>query len=79
MEEVKPQGIPEEILKQEGSIDLFKWGILFVGGILAGIVVIVGALSVFGFQSPDVLNNVGILLATALVSLISGERISRSA
>lgn len=75
MEELKPQGIPEEIIKQEGSINLYKWGIWFVGGILSGIIIGVIALSAMGVIVPDMLGNVAILLAGALVSLIGGERI----
>lgn len=78
MEEIKPQGIPEEILKQEGSMDLYRWGIWFVGGILAGIIIGVIVLSAMNMQVPDMLGNVAILLAGALVSLIGGERIANN-
>ena len=76
MDELRPQGIPEKVLEQPNSIKLFQWGIWFVGGILAGIIIGVIALSAMGVVVPDMLGNVAILLAGALVSLIGGERIT---
>jgi len=78
MDELKPQGIPEKVLEQPNSIELFQWGIWFVGGILAGIIIGVIALSAMGVVVPDMLGNVAILLAGALVSLIGGERITNN-
>lgn len=74
MKEIKPQGIPEQVLDNPQSFDLYKWGIWFIGGILAGIVVGAIGLSAFNIPVPDMLGNIGILLAGALVYLINGER-----
>lgn len=72
--ELKPLTIPEKILDNPESIDLYKLGILFVGATL--IIIISGAivLSAMKINIPDMLGNIGILLSGALVSLIAGER-----
>lgn len=61
--EIQPQGIPQEILKNKKAIDLYKWGIWFIGGILSAIVVGTIVLTFFGQQVPDLLGNIGVLLA----------------
>lgn len=74
MEEIQPQGIPEEVLKDPRAYDLYKWGIWFVGFILAAIVLGVMILSMFGVIVSDMIGSVALLLAGALVSFIAGER-----
>ena len=74
MDELQPQGIPEEVLKDPRAFDLYKWGIWFIGGILSAIIVAVVVLSIFGVAVPDMLGSIGVLLAGALVAFIAGER-----
>lgn len=68
------QSLPQEIIENKNSIDLYKWGIWFIGSVLILIVVSMTALSIFSLQAPDMLGNIGILLAGALVSLINYDR-----
>lgn len=68
------QSLPQEIIENKNSIDLYKWGIWFIGSVLILIVVAMTALSIFSLQAPDMLGNIGILLAGALVSLINYDR-----
>ncbi len=74
MEDIQPQGIPQEVLKDPRAFDLYRWGIWFIGGILSGIIVGVIVLSIFGVVVPDMLGSVAVLLAGALVAFIAGER-----
>lgn len=74
MEDIQPQGIPQEVLKDPRAFDLYRWGIWFIGGILSGIIVGVIVLSIFGVAVPDMLGSVAVLLAGALVAFIAGER-----
>lgn len=78
MEDIKPQGIPEQVLKDPRAFNLYRDGVWFVGGILSGIVLGVIVLSFFGVEIPDMLGTIGALLAGALVTLIAGERISKN-
>lgn len=71
---IEPQSIPEIILKKKDAIDLYKWGIWFVGGVLTAIVLGAMVLAAIGIISPDWIGNIGILLAGALVNLIGKER-----
>ena len=74
MEDIQPQGIPEEVLKDPRAYNLYRDGIWFIGGILSGIVLGVMILSVFGVVVSDMIGSVALLLAGALVSFIAGER-----
>lgn len=67
------QMLPEEIIKRKEVIDLYKWGIWLIGGILGTIVLGVLVLAGLGAQVPDWLNAIGVVLATALASLIGKE------
>ena len=70
MNELQPMGIPEQILENPKAFDLYKWGIWFIGGILSAIVVGTIVLTFFGQQVPDLLGNIGVLLAGALIALV---------
>lgn len=74
MDEVKPAGIPEPILKQKAAINLY----LIAVGALAAVVVlaIVGAmlLASFGKSVPGELWTVVGLAVGALSTLLGGER-----
>ncbi len=67
------QMLPEEITKRKEVIDLYKWGIWLIGGILGTIVLGVLVLAGLGAQVPDWLNAIGVVLATALAGLIGKE------
>lgn len=71
---IEPQGIPEIILEKKGAIDLYKWGIWIVGGVLSAIVVGTMVLAAIGIISPDWLGSIGVLLAGSLVNLIGKEK-----
>ncbi len=74
MEDIQPQGIPQEVLKDPRAYNLYRDGIWFIGGILSGIVLGVILMSMFGVIVPDMLGNIAVLLAGALVAFIAGER-----
>lgn len=76
MEEIKPSATPLEALDKPKFTDIVQHGVWFVGGILALIVVGAIVLSVLGMDVPDIFNSIGVLLAGALVSLVTIERMN---
>ena len=76
MEEIKPAATPLEALDKPKFTDIVQHGVWFVGGILALIVLGAIVLSVLGMDVPDIFNSIGVLLAGALVSLVTIERMN---
>lgn len=70
---IEPQSIPEIILKKKDAIDLYKWGIWIVGGVLSAIVLGTLILAALGIIAPEWVGTIGILLASSLVNLIGKE------
>ncbi len=66
--EIQPQGIPQEILKNKKAIDLYKWSLWIIGAIVGGIILIAGLLTLFGYPVSDGFWNVAVLLSGGLLA-----------
>lgn len=76
MEEIKPAATPLEALDKPKFTDIVQHGVWIVGGSLILIIIGAIALSIMGMDVPDIFNSIGVLLAGALVSLVTIERMN---
>lgn len=73
----QPQALPEKIIEHPEAINIFKYVIYFIGGILAIIVIGAFILAFFDKTFPGFLEQVSVILATGIVGVLSVQAVRK--